>query len=135
MAIIKNNDIAQSIYLGSKGKSGNELKLYFEAVVKFLARKRLLSKAPDILSKLKRILNQEAGIIEAKVISTGHLREEARHKSINLLKLRYSAKDVILNEEVDPSLLGGLRIEVGDEIIDASLKNKVKKLQTYLKAS
>jgi F0F1-type ATP synthase delta subunit len=33
---------------------------------------------------------------------------------------------------VDEKLLGGIKIKVGDEIIDGTLKNKIKKLENHL---
>ena len=38
----------------------------------------------------------------------------------------------IFNEVLDEKLLGGFKIEVNDEIIDLTIKNKLEKLQEYL---
>ena len=48
------------------------------------------------------------------------------------IKKKYKAKEVIQIEKVDEKLLGGIKIEIGDDIIDATLRNKIKQLQTYL---
>ena len=48
------------------------------------------------------------------------------------MKKRYSAKEVALNPVLDKTLLGGMRVEVSDEVIDLTLKNKVEQLQKYL---
>ena len=40
--------------------------------------------------------------------------------------------EVILQVEVDPSLIGGLTIKVGDKVIDDSVRGKLKQLKTQL---
>ena len=42
---------------------------------------------------------------------------------------------VIFKEKIDEKLLGGFRIEVNDEVIDLTLKNKIFKLEEYLTRS
>lgn len=133
MTTISNNNIAQAIYLSSKDKVGHDLSLSLGNIVKFLARKRFLGRAKDILLCLKKIINREHGIVEAKVSSVVKLREETKKDIIHALKKRYGAKEVVLLESLDERLLGGMKIEINDEIIDASLKNKINKLQEYLK--
>ena len=132
MATISNNDIARAIYLVSKDKTSAELHETNKKVVKFLARRRLLSKAGDILERLNKIINQESERIVVKVSSAKQLKEEAKNELILLLKKRYEAKEVVLVETLDEKLLGGIRVEVNDEIIDLTVKNKFKKLQEYL---
>lgn len=132
MAIISNNDIASAIYSVSKNKIDNELSLSLKNVVKFLARKHLLLKAKEILFKLEKIINQENGIIVVKASSTKKLSEETKKEIRQFFKKRHNAKEVILQENLDEKLLGGTRIEVDDEVIDLSFKNRMEQLQKYL---
>lgn len=134
MAAISNNDIARSIYSFLQDKGGTEAE-NSKKIVQFLFRKRLLSKSNDILSKLENIFNAEMGIVKVKVSCAGKLRDSARKDLMNFLKRRYGAKEFILEEHFDESLLGGLRVEVGDEVADLTLKNKIGKLQEYLTES
>jgi F-type H+-transporting ATPase subunit delta len=131
MATTSYKDIASSIYEGAKDNKDN-LSLYYKNVVKFLNKKRLLSKSPEILSHLRKIVNREEGIVEARVSSAQRLTDRDKEHVVHDLKKHYKAKDVILNEVVDARLLGGMKIEVGDEVIDLSVKGKISKLQKYL---
>ncbi len=133
MAAIGTKDIARSIYEGSKDHKDQSS--YFKNVVKFLAHRKLMSKVPEIILQLKKIINQEEGIIEANVSTATRLGATERYQLIQELKKRYSAKDVILHEVVDPEFLGGLRVEVQDEVIDLTIKEKISRLQTYLMRS
>ncbi len=126
MATLSNNEIAKAIYLSSKdGVSPKE-------VVQFLARKHLLSKSSGILSALERIISQEEGALSVKAISAKKLSTTARHELVQTLKKRYSAKEIALEEKLDERLLGGVRLEVNDEVIDLSTRNKLNQLQKYL---
>jgi F-type H+-transporting ATPase subunit delta len=131
---ISHKDIARSIYEGSKDHQGDESS-YYKDVVRFLNKRRLLSKSPSILAHLKKIINTEQGILEAKVSTAVRLGATERYSLIQELKTRYKAKDVVLQEVINESLLGGMRVEVGDEVIDLSTKGKILKLQTYLMRS
>jgi F-type H+-transporting ATPase subunit delta len=132
MTTISNNDIARAIYLVSKDKTEKELGGVNEKIVKFLARRQLLSKAPGILEHLNEIINNENRRIEVKVSSDRKLKEEIKKELIFFLKKRYKAEEVILSEKIDEKLLGGIRLQINDEIIDLTVKNKIKKLQEYL---
>ena len=131
MANTSNIDIARAIYLSSEDKVGSETS-FIKNVVKFLVRKRFLYRAKDILFNLEKIIHQENGTIMVKLSSAKALSEETKREIAHSLKERYSAHKVIYEESIDEKLLGGMRIEVNDEIIDLTIKNKVKKLQEYL---
>lgn len=132
MANISNNDIAKAIYESSKDKHGSELNTTLSNVTKFLARKRLLLKVPDILRSLQNIINKEEGRLEVSIQSVRKLSEIHKAEIEHSLKERYGVKEVILNEKIDDKLIGGIRIEMRDEVIDLSIKNRIGQLQEYL---
>ena len=132
MATTSNNTIAHAIYEVTKGKTGSELAGVMGDVMKFLVRKRLLSRSPGIVTSLEKIINKEEGILKAKVLSARKLEHDTKSHIIQDLEKRYGAKKIILEEEINEKLLGGIKIEIGDEIIDLTLKNKINKLQEHL---
>ncbi len=132
MATTSNNTIAHAIYEVTKGKSGGELTSAMGDVMKFLVRKRLLSRSPGIVTSLEKIINKEEGVVKAKVLSARKLDHDIKTKIIQDLEKRYGAKKIILEEEINEKLLGGVKIEIGDEVIDLTLKNKINKLQEHL---
>ena len=132
MTTISNNDIARAIYSLSKDKSSEELSTIHKKVVQFLFKKRMLSYAPNILTRLNKIINEAEDRVEAKVTSSQKIDHKTNLHVQDFLKKHYDAKDVILNESVDSTLLGGLKIEVNDEVIDFSMKNKIRRLQDHL---
>lgn len=132
MAVISNNNIARAIYAALKGRSEAEQKALYPKVVELLNKRRLLSKAPDILGRLDKIINQDEGRIEARVYTARPLGEELKKELSQAIGSKYGGKVVVIKEHLDEKILGGYRIEINDEVIDLSLKNKIKKLQDHL---
>ncbi len=132
MVIISNNNIARAIYLSLKDKSSSEQNIILKNVVQFLYRHKLISKSKEILSIFKKIINQDKGILEVKVWSKTKMNDETKRELTQILQKRYGDKKFVLQENLNEKLLGGFKIEINNEIIDLTLKNKVYKLQEYL---
>jgi len=133
MATLSNKDIANAIYGFLKDKSGS--RDAFREVVKFLQKKRLLGRSKAILESLRRVVNEEEGELEAEVQSVRSLPDKNKKEISEFLKRKYGAKQLILKESLDAGLLGGFRIEVKDEVIDLTSRNKLRKLQAHLTKS
>ncbi len=132
MTILSNNDIARAIYLSAKGKSPAEMHDLHKKIINFLVRRRLISKTPSVLGALEKIINSEHGIVLANVSTAERLSSKIKNNLVHFLKKRYSAKEVTLNHILDKKLLGGMRVEVNDEVIDLSVRNKIRQLQGHL---
>lgn len=135
MNTASNSNIARAIYLVSKGKSSGEQSLISKKVAQFLSKKRLLSKAPDILFHLNKIISEHEGKVAVKVSSAKRIDETTNKKLAEILIRRYRAKEIDFEENIDEKLLGGFKIEVHNEIIDLTIRNKIEKLQEYLTRS
>jgi len=132
MATTSIKNLAQAIYESSLNKEGSELDATIDKCAIYLKNKNLLGKKEEILKALEKIINKENGIIKAKVTTEIKLKTEVGKEIEEFIKKKYKAKEIILEEKVEPKLLGGIKIEIGDEIIDATLTNKIKQLQDYL---
>lgn len=132
MATISINNLARAIYESSEGKEGIELDHTIKNAVKLLSEKHAIGKAKEILNKLQKIVDKNEEVVRAKISSKTEIKKEIISDVENFIKKRYKVKKAILELEVDEKLLGGIKIEVGDEIIDMTLKNKIHKLENYL---
>ncbi len=132
MASLSNNDIARAVYLVCKDKTGANIQSAGQMVARFLYRKRLLSRKRAILLKLEKTINEENQVVSAEVRAAEPLSENAKTKIRIFLKERYRSREAVLKEIIDKNLFGGFKIEVKDEVIDLSVKNKIKKLQEHL---
>ena len=132
MTTISNNNVAHALYLNSKGKNGKELTDFSINATRFLFRRRLTAKIPDILKHLENMIHREEGTIVVKIITAHKLSHDTKNELSHSLKKRYNIENVILEEIMEPKLLRGYRIEVNDEVIDLSMKNKISQLQQHL---
>lgn len=135
MATTSNNDIARAIFLSLRDRSVTEQEKLLPEIVQFLFRKRFLSRSNEILSRLENIINKEKSRLVVRITSRDKLHENIKKDLTHILKEKYSVQEIELEEKIDEKLLGGFRIEVNDEVIDLTLKNKVIKLQEYLTKS
>jgi len=132
MANLSANDIAKIIYFASKGKTHSELESFTNDVVHFLAGKRMITKGAEIIKKLERIYNKEEGVLVATVTSPGPISETIKKEVIEALTKKYQAKKVALVLKEDSKLIGGIKIETNDEVIDLSISRKLQALAEHL---
>jgi F-type H+-transporting ATPase subunit delta len=82
----------------------------------------------DVSKEFHRQYNLHKGIIKAQVTTTYPL-EETQRQEFKRIVAEATGKIVELEEKVDPSLIGGFVIQVGDQQIDESIKHKLRRLQ------
>jgi len=80
-----------------------------------------------------REYNEVKGIVHATVISAVPLSSKNLETLRRVIASEINA-EVILQNQVDPSLIGGFVVKVGDKQIDASITGKLKKLARHFDA-
>jgi len=128
--LIKN--LARAIYETTSGKKGEVLDKSILDCSLFIKDKNLLNKKKEILSDLEEIINKENGILKIKVSSKKELKTKTEKEIESYIKKKYKAKEVIIDKKINDKLLGGIKIEVGNDIIDTTLLKRVNQLQNYL---
>ena len=69
------------------------------------------------------------GIVTAEVTSASALTDANRTEVVALVKKELAASEVVLKEKVDPALIGGFILKVGDKQFDASIASGLTKLK------
>jgi F-type H+-transporting ATPase subunit delta len=87
-----------------------------------------LGNLPGIVSSYRRLLNEAKGRVEAKVVSASAL-ESAMVEQLSARLHGISGKDVVLQQDTDPSLLGGLLIELEGKVYDGSIRTQLEKMK------
>ena len=108
------------------------LQLTFADQKKSDLQHQLLSEFMEELKNLdsKRIMNT-AG--KTRVITASELTPRERERFTEILSDKMGAK-VTFDESVDPEMIAGLIIHIGDLTIDGSLKNQLHKASLYLRS-
>ena len=81
-----------------------------------------------IVNAYRRLLNEAKGRIEAKVVSASTLEADRLVQLRDRLRA-ISGKDVVLQQETDAALLGGLLIELDGKIYDGSIRTQLEKMK------
>lgn len=107
--------------------------------VSLLAQNHRLQIMPYIAKIYEKLHTTEAGIVKARVISATKLSANQKEKLQQALQKRLQRvgavrEPSVLEYEIDKSILGGLIIWVGDQVIDGSIRNKLNRLEQYLLA-
>lgn len=100
-------------------------------VVRFLSlllERDRLTFLPGIVSNYRRFLNEAKGRVEAKVVGAGPLEPLLVEKLRATLR-GLSGKEVVLQEESDPSLIGGVRIHLAGKVYDGSVRTQLEKMK------
>jgi F-type H+-transporting ATPase subunit delta len=101
-------------------------------LVKVTAANRRLFTLPDVIAAFKRLAADHRGEIAAAVTSAEPLAD-GQVDSLKAALKEALGKDVTLEARVDPSLIGGLIVNVGSRMIDGSLRTKLNGLRLAMK--
>ena len=112
--------------LGQAGAS-NTLRNFFKVVAQ-AGRLNLLS---DMDAAFHELVDLRAGIVEAKVSSTQPLTD-LQTAALSASLAQRTGKTVRLRWTQDSALLGGLRVQVGSTVYDASMQGQLKQLKAQL---
>jgi F-type H+-transporting ATPase subunit delta len=85
----------------------------------------------DVLQHYKRLLRLEIEKRHAEIESAMALGPDVAGKITDRLKKKYG-NDLTTEFTVDPTLLGGLRVRVGSDVWDGTLRNRLERLQQQL---
>jgi F-type H+-transporting ATPase subunit delta len=86
---------------------------------------------PQIEETFKEVLRQRQGVAEAQVTSAVELSDGQKASLLQALE-RLSGKKIQANYSLEPGLLGGAVVRVGDTIYDGSVRNRLNQLRTQL---
>lgn len=94
-----------------------------------LAGNARLSEAPKIVDTYSQLMKASRGEVSATIISADPLTKAQTDAVASAMKNQVGAgKKVVLSTEVDPSILGGLQVQIGDQFLDLSVKSRIDEL-------
>ena len=99
--------------------------------LRVLGNAKRLSLLPEILNEYKKLLAKKNKQNDVLITSAFKLNQSQEEEITERLKKRYG-ENLTTKVEVDKTLIGGITIKSGDEVIDLSTKGKLLKLKKQI---
>jgi F-type H+-transporting ATPase subunit delta len=104
-----------------------------ENFVRVLAENGRLGVLPEIRSQFEALKNEREGVLEAEVYSALQLSDAQVADLVQRLEKKTGRK-VRTKVQIDKELIAGVKIVLGDKVIDGSARAQLGALETALKA-
>jgi len=85
-----------------------------------------------IVLEYARIADKARNVIEARIVSAIQLTGEQQSSLLQILR-KYTGMEVRTSYNVDPGLLGGVLIRIGDQVLDGSIRTRLSALGERLR--
>jgi F-type H+-transporting ATPase subunit delta len=99
------------------------------SIFDILTRKNRESLLAGIAREFHNAYNEYKGIRKAVVTTAVPLDPKLRGEFETMVKRYSDRKQVELIEKIDKEMIGGFILNIGDQQVDASIKNKIKTLK------
>ncbi len=126
-------EVAQvfDVIAGVAGGANSPLPEAAKNFLRLVIENARLPALPEIARQFRSLKNVADGTTDAVVYSAFALDAQAVTEVTSTLERRFGRK-LIVKVELDPSLIGGIRAVVGDEVLDTSVKARLEQMKVAL---
>ncbi|WP_339251923.1 F0F1 ATP synthase subunit delta [Sporosarcina sp. FSL W8-0480] len=124
LSVAKKKELITDIFKGVNPIVMNTLFVLLDA--------KRLNEVENVCDEFHQLANDAAGVAEAKVYSTRPLTELETNSISAAFAKKVGKQSLRIENIIDPSLIGGIRLQIGNQIYDSSLSAKLEKLQREL---
>lgn len=103
-----------------------------EKFLQLLVERRRIQFLSDIVAMYQALLDEELGIARGEVVAAYEISDEEKKSLEETLKALLN-KEVYLEVKVDPEIIGGVKVKIGDYIWDGTLKTQLEKFKEIIK--
>jgi F-type H+-transporting ATPase subunit delta len=112
---------------------GDKLNVNAQNLIKVLVEYGRMSILPAISAAFEELKAQDEGVLEASIIAASKPSDAEVKDLVKRLEAKFGKK-IDAKVSVDAELIGGMKIIVGDTVIDASVKGQLQNLTYALTA-
>jgi len=88
----------------------------------------------DIQAAFQDLVEIDQGFVRARVVTAVPLPEDLERDLTDKLA-SLTGKKITLSKRVDPTVVGGVRVSMGDQVIDGTIQTNLAKMRTQLSAA
>jgi len=100
-------------------------------LIQLLVHNRRLSVVAEIREQFEQLKLEDEGKLDAEISSAFPMEDTQRDQVVNMLSARFKRK-IDATVTVDPDLIGGVKVEVGDKVWDASVRGRLQSMAATL---
>jgi len=125
ISINEKKDVFEETFEGKVSKEvGNFIKIILD--------KRRIKNIFQITKEYEKLVDKHNGVVKADAYTTMPLDKNTL-KSLEEKLSKTTNKNVKLKNKVDETLIGGVKIVLGDKVIDGTIKKKLTNIESSLK--
>ena len=113
------------------GVAGSDLDPKLRNLLSIVIENGRLTVLPEIAVQFRSLVNERAGSADAQIVSAFPLDAAQQLELVQVLEKRFG-RQLKAQVEVDPSLIGGVRVTVGDEVLDTSVRARLEQMRAAL---
>lgn len=88
-----------------------------------------LNDLPKVADTYAKLMKAKRGQVDAVIISAEPLTSAVSSQIAAAIKSNSKgAKDVVITSQVDPSIIGGIQVQIGDQFLDLSIKSRIEEI-------
>ena len=110
----------------------SEVSPEFQSFITLLTMNHRISALPEIASQFKDIKNSREGSAEVQITTAFPMSSDEATSLVAAISKRFGNRSLKPTITVDPELIGGVRVQVGDEVLDTSVKARLEAMQAAL---
>lgn len=93
-----------------------------------LISKNRIKNVAEIYKQFVRLINEKGNILDMKIITAEPLSEQQVSSIKEKFRVKYNAVAVKSEEIIDASIIGGIKVIIGDKVYDDSIKGRIESL-------
>ncbi|MBR6185771.1 MAG: ATP synthase F1 subunit delta [Clostridia bacterium] len=105
-----------------------QIHAYVLNFIKILVERGAIHSFPDCVKAYQESYNRDHQVAEAEVTTASPLNAEQKEKLLQKLR-QISGREVALKEKIDPSVLGGVLLEMDGKRYDNTVQNRLKTIR------
>ncbi|SOD40030.1 F0F1 ATP synthase subunit delta [Nitrosovibrio sp. Nv4] len=101
--------------------------------VLLLAENGRIEILPEVSELFEQLKTRHEGVLSANIISAFAVSDAQLRDLVTDLEIKFKRK-IEPKVSIDPELIGGVKVEIGDEVLDASVRGKLEAMAVALKS-
>jgi len=131
--IYSSTEYAEALYLSIRDKSDSDTKKAMTGFVASMEKRGLIALLPEVLKAMPAAIKKVEGTEDVLVETAHGISEKMTAEAVRAIGKE--ADEVEITSRVNPELLGGVRVRGKDMLYDATLKDRLNRLNDAFRTS